>query len=79
MRTPKMRTLLDTGWVGDTAAPKRYAGFAPKSPEDDSVETERISRSSAVNVGIANRQNATLSAKRGLIALLCLTWLPRSR
>ena len=30
IRTPKMRLLLDTGWVGDTAALKRYAGFVDK-------------------------------------------------
>jgi ankyrin repeat protein len=30
MRTPKMRALLDSGWVGDTAALKRYAGFVDR-------------------------------------------------
>lgn len=30
MRTPKMKALLESGWVGDTAALKRYAGFAEK-------------------------------------------------
>lgn len=31
MHTPKMRILLDTGWIGDTAALKRYAGFVDEA------------------------------------------------
>jgi hypothetical protein len=33
MRTPKMKALLESGWVGDTAALKRYAGFVDKAPK----------------------------------------------
>jgi hypothetical protein len=42
MRTPQMKALLDNGWVGDTAALKRYAGFEqPTKPRRGSSADRR--------------------------------------
>jgi hypothetical protein len=42
MRTPKMRTLLDTGWIGDTSALKRYGGFTNKVVTSRSLRLQRL-------------------------------------
>ena len=47
MRTPKMRALLDSGWVGDTAALKRHAGFVDKSGKSNRRRLKKVCNSSA--------------------------------